>query len=402
MRSFFTITTLFLIGLTESRCADEAKFQRSAPGQRSTVSAEPTPVSSDQALPEKVDPQPNDQSSNTPQPAASNPASSNTGGNSQPSPPSPAAPSPAPIQSTMEFSANGSTSTLEVASGASVGLSLTGHGFAACQIKFDKQIIADISNPSDTISWKSSHSPVSSGTYVAECSKDLQGEKEAKSIKLSIIPVIRTTCPESQSLIDGQCVQSKFSECREFVELKISSIPPRDSGICYYKKIIDQVSKHPSGTQQEPLAQDVIARRHYNQETEPNGAPFVTGDFSITLTFLGERALSLTSNKVGDLSLNDAKPIAIDNFILAEISTPNEQPILIARGTADAVPTTGPILVNEQPVTDWKSFAKGGTATVPVLDISSELKINVATGFHIRMLDCGGSSRGTDVFMIIH
>lgn len=220
-------------------------------------------------------------------------------------------------------------------------------------------------------------------------------------------------CPPGQAWIDGQCRSTSFTECVEFVELDTTANPVvvpslESSGKCYYKKIINSVSQHSSGSRGEPRATDVLARDHDTTDWHPNH-PFIMGSSSLNFVFQGDRTVSLSSTGSADVNASNLK---IDNFFLVETVDANNQRTMLARGTADAEPytnankTIGDILISydgvNYPVTDFISYAPGGTATVGYIDISDGFDIGVQTQLKVRQLDCGSSATASDVYIIIH
>ncbi|MBK8204439.1 MAG: hypothetical protein IPK68_19770 [Bdellovibrionales bacterium] len=216
-------------------------------------------------------------------------------------------------------------------------------------------------------------------------------------------------CPPGQSIVDGICQNTAFTECREFVELDTTAnqivIPSlAETGKCYYKKIISAVNHHSSGSAGELRAMDVLSRDHNSSSATPSH-PFVLGESQLTFLVNGPRIVSLSSTASADGSMS---PLKIDNFFLVEFTPQGSSPQRLARGTADAQPWTnsnktavGPILVNNQPVNNFQSYASGGTALVPYIDVSGNFQTGVPTTVRVRQLDCGGSAEASNVFLII-
>ncbi|MFK7825898.1 MAG: hypothetical protein AB8G05_17225 [Oligoflexales bacterium] len=213
-------------------------------------------------------------------------------------------------------------------------------------------------------------------------------------------------CDQGESLVNGVCIVSEFSECTEFVELNITTIPSLEkTGKCYYKKIVSAVATTPSGIGFEQ-ASDVTAARHGNSPV-PTGHPWVLGDYMETFIFdIGEdeskRSISLSGDFVADVEQLANYPVKIDNFLLIEIEPNNGNVSRFARGTGDSVPGGAFITVNNENVTDFVSYAGGGIATIDILDLSTSFERGVPTNIRIRMLDAGGSASASDLYLIIH
>lgn len=232
-----------------------------------------------------------------------------------------------------------------------------------------------------------------------------------------VIPPPNPTCPEGQVYIDGACQvqETTFTDCQSFVELNTNVIPDlKTNGICYYKKLISAMPVAPSGSRGEIRAEDVLSRRHGGSGSA-NVAPYVLGDSDtalgarLNLTFLGKRKISFTSDRVGSVAEIANKSLRIDNYILVELFHNSVFQHAMARGTADALlsPNNAPIQLNGQPVTDFRSYASGGTANVGVISYSDEvapelLPVMTPIQFRVRMLDCGSSAQSSDMFIIIH
>ena len=213
-------------------------------------------------------------------------------------------------------------------------------------------------------------------------------------------------CNEGESLVNGICIVSKFDKCTEFVELTITTIPSLEkTGKCYYKKIISGIPNQPSGNGFDQ-ATDVFAARH-GVAGVPTGHPWVLGDFMETFIFdleegESKRNISLSGDFVADIEQLENYPVKIDNFLLIEITANNANTVRFARGTGDSVPAGDYIRVNDEPVTDFISYAGGGIATIDILDLSTSFERGIATDVRIRMLDAGGSASASDLFLIIH
>lgn len=232
-------------------------------------------------------------------------------------------------------------------------------------------------------------------------------------------------CPPGYVEVDGQCemVQTAFTDCERFEDLgDRTEIPSLAlTGTCYYKKVVNASTNAASGSRGEITANDVIARRHGTTgDTRPNiqdyqGAanPFVIGDSGVlNLNFLGARSLSLTSSAVADESEIANKGMDVDNFMLVNIVGEAASHVL-ARGTMDSkISSSQPMVyrpggnIPDVPVTDFISYASGGTAQIGVLSLNgsgqSFANFTGAVDLRIRMLDCGGSAQSSDVFLIIH
>ncbi|MCB0361210.1 MAG: Ig-like domain repeat protein [Bdellovibrionales bacterium] len=220
----------------------------------------------------------------------------------------------------------------------------------------------------------------------------------------------RINCPlPGQRLVEGVCRNTIFTECMEFVELDTSSSPIvvpslADTGKCFYKKIINATNTHSSGSAGELRAMDVLSRNHDSGSATPSH-PYILGESYLSYIFQGPRTISLSSSASADGTM---PPLKIDNYFLVETMPENGPKKMLARGTADALPwkdssknQTGPILVDSEPVTDFQSYASGGTATVPYMDVSGNFTVGVPTSLRVRQLDCGGSASASDVFIII-
>ncbi|MBK7845710.1 MAG: hypothetical protein IPJ71_18905 [Bdellovibrionales bacterium] len=228
-------------------------------------------------------------------------------------------------------------------------------------------------------------------------------ESQSETVSLNI------ACPPGQSIVDGICRNTAFTECREFVELDTTAnqivIPSlAETGKCYYKMIISAVNHHSSGSAGEPRAMDVLSRDHNSSSATPSH-PFVLGESQLNFLVNGPRIVSLSSTASADGSMSKLK---IDNFFLVELTSQGLNPQRLARGTTDSQPwtnnsrtTVGPILVNNQPVNDFQSYASGGTALVPYIDVSGNFQSGVPTTVRVRQLDCGGSAEASNVFLII-
>ena len=221
-------------------------------------------------------------------------------------------------------------------------------------------------------------------------------------------PDTTVVCNEGESLLeDGTCVRSVYNECEKFIQLEIANngparIPSLESdGVCYYKKIIESTDQRDDSN----VALDVISDNHSGGANERN--PWVLGAFSGDFIFEGKRTISLAGNFVAEVDKIDSFPIIIDNYLLIEIKPENEQTIRMARGSGDSTP----IRVNPNwpqsdqgwvDVTDFIAYSNGGKTTVPKIDLSASFEINENTNIRIRMLDCGGASFTSDVYLIIH
>lgn len=256
------------------------------------------------------------------------------------------------------------------------------------------------------------------------CSKVNFNKSTSSSIEIQSTPIPSATpsptptpspsptppqCPPGQAWIDGECRPTSFTECNVFIELDTAVsptvIPPLETtGLCYYKKILNAVPVHASGTNGEERAIDVLSRDHSSSSWQPIN-PFIMGEATFNFIFQGNRTVSLSSNGSADVTQGQ---MAIDNYFLVETLNQNNVKHMLARGTADARPyinsnkEIGPILVNGEPVNDFISYAAGGTAMVGYIDISSGFEINDPTNLKVRQLDCGGSAQATDVYIIIH
>lgn len=230
------------------------------------------------------------------------------------------------------------------------------------------------------------------------------------------IPEVKK-CAAGESLLeDGTCIQSVYNKCEEFVEINLGTntnliqIPSlKSSGKCYYKKIINERT----GRNKSLVAKDVLSDNHTRSNKPHN--PWILGEFSRDFLFQGNRKISLAGDFAGDINLIKQSPVRIDNFLLIKIKPENDNPQLLARGTGDSLPIIDgkrqPIQVNTnwpsgnpvwEDVTDFEAYAKGGVASVPTLDFSTSFEINKRTNIQIRMLDCGGGAKTSDVYLIIH
>ena len=227
---------------------------------------------------------------------------------------------------------------------------------------------------------------------------------EEQSEPETALPI--TPCKSGESLIDGKCIQSKFTECIKFVELEnLVTIPSVErNGTCYYKKIINELATIPSTQSGLDRATDVLAASHGGNTT---GHPWIIGDFTSNLYFdiqdtEKKRTLSLSGNFAGDIDTLIDFPVKIDNFVLVEIKS-QDGTTRLARGTGDSVPKDSFIKVDGEDVTDFISYAGGGVAVIQdTVSFSDSLPTNKNLEIRIRMLDAGGTASASDLYMIIH
>ncbi|MBC87649.1 MAG: hypothetical protein CL677_10785 [Bdellovibrionaceae bacterium] len=187
-----------------------------------------------------------------------------------------------------------------------------------------------------------------------------------------------------------------FAGCDSYIEMPsdMVEIPAKDeSKICYYKKLMDPIANHSSGTAGEERAAGVISDNH-------NGSgsiePFILADVDFDFKLLGPRKVAF-SGKFDD-PLAEMK---IDNYFLIQLQT-TSMSAMWAYGTADAEPSGGRIMVNDEPVENFYSFARGGTATVTAIDVSSSVPAMTDLSVQFRALDCGGSAAGSHVYVVFY
>lgn len=196
-----------------------------------------------------------------------------------------------------------------------------------------------------------------------------------------------------------------FSKCESYQEIgNVASmaLPNRStSKVCYYKKLLSAVASHSSGSHGEARVTDVLASNHNGNENSYI-APYLLGDGRLKFSNLPGWKIAISG------AYNDTKTkMAIDNFYLLQLKSPQIE-FISAFGTADAEPGDGdmPILLNNTEITEFKSFAAGGTARVEALDLTPETSMisNFKGEYSLRLraLDCGGSANGTDVFVVFH
>ncbi len=198
-----------------------------------------------------------------------------------------------------------------------------------------------------------------------------------------------------------------FSQCTSFVEVNkedLIELPNRaTSSTCYYVKLINRIENHPSGTQGEVRAADVLASNHNGNSTNYI-SPFILGDAQVQAKNLKNWKLALSGSPN-----NPNAQMRIDNFYLVQIlfgDNPKFE-LVSAFGTADAEPIAGqkPILLDDKPI-ELKTYAPSGTATVEALNITppSDLAASYMGIYNLRLraLDCGGSANGLDVYLVFH
>ncbi len=187
-----------------------------------------------------------------------------------------------------------------------------------------------------------------------------------------------------------------FDGCASFVEIDVDTavIPARTAdGICYYKRLMSAIPNHGSGDMGEDRAPDVVSDNHDGPGVIN---PYIIADTSFDFSLAGPRNVAFSG------AFNDPNQVMkIDNYFLIEIQGP-ENASVWAYGTADAEPNGGSILLNDQPVENFYSFAPGGTATVTAIDVSSSIPAMADLNLRFRALDCGGAAAGSDVFLVFY
>ncbi|MDZ4662724.1 MAG: hypothetical protein SGJ18_14010 [Pseudomonadota bacterium] len=249
--------------------------------------------------------------------------------------------------------------------------------------------------------------PVAVFMNFQNCSNDVQFAGSGDNNSNSFI----SKCAESEVFINDKCVPTAFTECKQLVELETELVPPlNSSGVCYYKKVLNETVSHNSGSFGESRASDIFARDHNNNEHLAPVNPYVLSDVSLNLVFSDSRKVTLTRYNTGSPKLGEREQqLFVDNFILVEIASANRPIVRLARGTGDSEPyvnnnrsVVGDILVNNSAVTDFLAYSPSGSANISAIDISPYFIPNLDTQLRIRNLDCGGLASASDVFLVIH
>jgi len=256
------------------------------------------------------------------------------------------------------------------------------------------------------------------------------------SVKFSNIPVSSNAtagvvtpapaplkCPLGQTSLNSSCVP-----CLQFTELTPNSgpgsslgnfvIPPPDATqTCYYLHVVNAVDlgSPVASSTWKTYRNDIEARDH--DVSHGNAAPRVIGSIlnsngtintgavgSAQITLLGQRTVSLSGSASGNVNM------LVDNFILLEMNSKTLGLQNLAEGTVDAVPwanptnpndmTTADITVNGQPITNYVSFASGGTTDIDPVDISSYFPLNDTVSVTTTGLDCGGVGDISDIYIL--
>jgi hypothetical protein len=220
-------------------------------------------------------------------------------------------------------------------------------------------------------------------------------------------------CESDQLLVNGKC---EVFQCKSYQELTVNSsgvlnVPKRDisTGICYYTKVINtNVVNGQDQYRQDRVTENIISRDHDapNSTYAGNIKPKNIGSKSLQILLNDMRSLKL----VGKDKTNESK-LYVDNYFLIRM---NSDTYAHAYGTRDAGFDTKDqygnwyanskysdyILFNDKEV-KLKHYIDGGTAYVPPIDITGEVKVGVQTDLHIHALDCGGGQHVDDVYLLL-
>jgi hypothetical protein len=188
----------------------------------------------------------------------------------------------------------------------------------------------------------------------------------------------------------------EFPGCQTYEEITshVFEVPARtNEGVCYYKKLMSSIDNHASGSFGESRTEGVISRNHNGSG---NIAPFEMANVQMQFQMQGQRNVAISG------TYNDpSAPMLIDNYFLFEVDTGLSNNMW-AYGTADAEPRSGKILVNNNPVNNFFSFASGGTAQVSAIEFTSSLPVLQLMNMRFRALDCGGAAQASDVFIVFY
>ena len=206
-------------------------------------------------------------------------------------------------------------------------------------------------------------------------------------------------------------------ECEEYVMLSDFGskleVPARtNNGVCYFVKIADAVAQQRSGSPGINQRDVTVKAADHDASRTSQGYQFENNPF-----FLGGSAFDLKVGEHWKMAISGAfnDPSAdmfIDNFFLFELKNSLiDQAWAYGTDDARARPNGQMRDVRRrnhlgffEPVTDFTVFAPGGTARVTAisLDLYLDRIRNESTQFRFRALDCGGSARLSDVYLVFH
>lgn len=173
-------------------------------------------------------------------------------------------------------------------------------------------------------------------------------------------------------------------------------VPQRDVyQTCYYVKLFDAVGY--TLTSANVLDRPDVQSVNYDGNTPNPKIIGSTNSFggatkSFSLVLQGQRYSKFSADSQG---LTKA---SVDNFFLIEVGSQYGYNA-IGFGTQDCSPVGG-MKVNGVPVISYSATSAGGTATVPVTDLSSLIDTNTITSFRAAGLDCGGASNVSSGFLV--
>ncbi len=194
---------------------------------------------------------------------------------------------------------------------------------------------------------------------------------------------------------DGHSCVLQSSQCLSYVEIKDEQfvLPAKINNVCYYVKLVDQYNLSSSGNLKS-FRNDIVSRNH---DGGGNRAPGIIGERKISFKLPTDSQWNIVLG--GDT--HGEKEMAVDNYFLAEISSPSTKlPILWGAGTEDSLPNGGPITIKGQALTDFHVHGTSATSHFQPEDITSKITKGESVEFHGSALDCGGVAGSTDIYLI--
>lgn len=201
----------------------------------------------------------------------------------------------------------------------------------------------------------------------------------------------------------GSCQDFSCKTVKEISINEINDVPARTyEGICYAVKLGNQIASGPSSLTKD-IDKEVYSRSHDGGNA--NRYSYRMGGFVGEFKLAGERVVKIAGGT------SATAPILVDNFILsgvypsgADIS--DVQKFYRIRGTSDSSvidmktnKMTDYVLFRNQPI-KVEPFATGGTSTIAPIDITANVKANQWYTLDIRAMDCGGTRRMSDIYLL--
>jgi hypothetical protein len=182
-------------------------------------------------------------------------------------------------------------------------------------------------------------------------------------------------------------------DCYGYVSLEVNStgqiiVPAKtESHICYSLKLFDAYK----ATDAAKFRNDIKAAAH-GAGRPSVAAPLILGEKRVSIRLDGLRKVYLSADKAAEAK------IRVDNFLLMEVDN-GKSSVNWAAGTADSrfLNAGGEHLLiqNRQSRTEiydevpFSAFAKGGSADIPISDLSRMFSVGMDYDLRLTALDCG-------------